>query len=621
MPSNNIFNRLSTLFFKPERNKPRLTLKERFSALKNIPRFFKLIWETSPSLTIWNIVLRVIKSLFAPAILFVGKLIIDEVVTAVQNKNSDLSDLWLWIGVELGLVIISDGLTRLLSLTDSLLGDLFSNHTSIKIMEHAATLDLDQFEDSNFYDKLERARQQTLSRSILMSQILTQFQDIITVLFLSVVLIAFNPWLIVLLAIAVIPAFVGESHFNEQSYSMVRAWTPERRELDYFRYIGASDETAKEVKSFGLSGFLIDRFKTLSDKFYKQNKELSSKRALWGTILASIGTVGYYGAYVFIILRTINGQLSLGDLTFYSGSFNRLKALLEGIFLRFSTIAQNSLYLKDLFDFFEIKSKIKTKENYYPFPNPIKKGFYFENVSFKYENASKYAVRNVTFHLRAGEKLALVGENGAGKTTLTKLLARLYEPTEGSILLDGVDIRDYDPIILRENIGVIFQDYVKFQFTASNNIAVGRIEKKEDHDKIISSAVQSLADPVISRLPKQYDQMIGKRFAEGVDLSGGEWQKLALARAYMRDAQVMILDEPTAALDARAEHEVFLRFAELTRSKTSVLISHRFSTVRMADRILVLENGFMEEIGSHEELLMKNGKYASLFKLQAKGYA
>jgi ATP-binding cassette, subfamily B, bacterial len=620
MPSNNIFNKLSALFFKPERNKPRLTLKERFSALKNIPRFFTLIWETSPSLTIWNIVLRVIKSMFAPAILYVGKLIIDQVVTAVQHKDSNLYNLWLWIGVELGLVIISDGLTRLLSLTDSLLGDLFSNHTSVKIMEHAATLDLDQFEDSNFYDKLERARQQTLSRSILMSQILTQFQDIITVLFLSAVLIAFNPWLIVLLAIAVIPAFVGESHFNEQSYSMVRTWTPERRELDYFRYIGASDETAKEVKSFGLSGFLIDRFKTLSDKFYKQNKELSSKRALWGTILASIGTVGYYGAYVFIILRTISGQLSLGDLTFYSGSFNRLKALLEGIFLRFSSIAQNSLYLKDLFDFFEIKSKIKVKDNYQPFPNPIKKGFYFENVSFKYENSSKYAVRNVTFHLRAGEKLALVGENGAGKTTLTKLLARLYEPTEGRILLDDVDIREYDPVILRENTGVIFQDYVKFQFTASNNIAVGRIDNKEDQNKIVYSAIQSLADPVISKLPKQYDQMIGKRFADGVDLSGGEWQKLALARAYMRDAQVMILDEPTAALDARAEHEVFLRFAELTRGKTSVLISHRFSTVRMADRILVLENGFMEEIGSHEELLLKNGKYASLFKLQAKGY-
>jgi ATP-binding cassette, subfamily B, bacterial len=621
MSSNNIFNRLSALFFNPQRNKPRLTLKERFSALKNIPTFFKLIWETSPSLTIWNIVLRIIKSLFAPAILFVGKLIIDQVVIAVQHRNSNLQDLWLWIGVELGLVIVSDGLTRLLSLTDSLLGDLFSNHTSVKIMEHAASLDLDQFEDSNFYDKLERARQQTLSRSILMSQVLTQFQDVITVLFLSVVLIAFNPWLIVLLAIAVIPAFVGESHFNEQNYSMVRAWTPERRELDYFRYIGASDETAKEVKSFGLSGFLIDRFKTLSDKFYKQNRELSSKRALWGTILASIGTVGYYGAYVFIILKTINGQLSLGDLTFYSGSFNRLKTLLEGIFLRFSSIAQNSLYLKDLFEFFEIKSKILPKESYKPFPNPIKNGFHFENVSFKYENSSKYAIKNVSFHLRAGEKLALVGENGAGKTTLTKLLARLYEPTEGRILLDGVDIRDYDPVVLRENIGVIFQDYVKFQFTASNNIAVGRIERKEDHDKIISSAVQSLADPVISRLPKQYDQMIGKRFAEGVDLSGGEWQKLALARAYMRDAQVMILDEPTAALDARAEHEVFLRFAELTRGKTSVLISHRFSTVRMADRILVLENGMMEEIGSHEELLMKNGKYASLFKLQAKGYA
>ncbi|HYG41022.1 MAG TPA: ABC transporter ATP-binding protein [Cytophagales bacterium] len=620
MPIQSVIDNLLNLFSRNERNKPKLSLKERFHALKNIPRFFRLIWETNKTLTIGNITLRIVKSLFAPAILYIGKLIIDEIVEAREISNPDLSMLWIWIGVEIGLIVLSDVLTRLLTLSDSLLGDVFANNTSVKIMAHASTLDLDQFEDSKFYDKLERARQQTLGRSILMSQVLSQFQDLITVFFLGAVLIAFNPWLILLLIIAVIPAFLVESHFNEKTYSMTRSWTPERRELDYLRYIGASDETAKEVKSFGLSDFLISRFKELSNKFYLENKKIAIKRATWGSILATIGTIGYYGAYVFIILRTIQGQLTLGDLTFYSGSLSRLRGLMEGIFLRFSSIAQSALYLKDLFDFFEIRSKNELRDSYISFPAPIQKGFVFENVSFKYLDSNKYALRGVSFTLNAGEKLALVGENGAGKTTLTKLITRLYEPTEGRILLDGKDLRLYNPEQLRKNIGVIFQDYIKFQFTASNNIAVGNIDDKENRTKIVTSANKSLADQVISKLPKQYDQMIGKRFAEGVDLSGGEWQKLALARAYMRDAQVMILDEPTAALDAKAENEVFIRFSEITKGKTAILISHRFSTVRMADRILVLENGEMAEMGSHEELLALKGKYHTLFNLQAKGY-
>lgn len=620
MPIRSVIDNLLNLFASQERNKPKLSLKERFQALKNIPKFFTLIWETNKLLTVGNIALRILKSLFSPIILYVAKLIIDEIVKAREMDNPDLSDLWLWVIIEIVLVVLSDVLSRLLVLSDSLLGDLFANHTSVKIMAHAGTLDLDQFEDARFYDKLERARQQTLGRSILMSQVLTQFQDLITVLFLGAVLFSFNPWLILLLIIAVIPAFLGESHFNEKSYSMTRSWTPERRELDYLRYIGASDETAKEVKSFGLSDFLIKRFKELSTKFYLENKRLATKRAAWGSILATIGTIGYYGAYVFIIFRTIQGNITLGDLTFYSGSLNKLRGLMEGIFLRFSTIAQSALYLKDLFDFFDIKSKVDYKDNYIPFPPSLKEGFTFENVSFKYSESNRYALRGVSFNLKAGEKLALVGENGAGKTTLTKLMTRLYEPTEGRILLEGRDLRLYDPEELRKNIGVIFQDFIKFQFTASNNIAVGNIRDKENRPKIVTSANKSLADLVISKLPKQYDQMIGKRFAEGVDLSGGEWQKLALARAYMRDAQVMILDEPTAALDAKAENEVFLRFSEITKGKTAVLISHRFSTVRMADRILVLENGEMVELGSHEELLKLKGRYFTLFNLQAKGY-
>jgi ATP-binding cassette subfamily B protein len=487
-------------------------------------------------------------------------------------------------------------------------------------MNHAATLDLDQFEDAAFYDKLERARRQTLSRTVLMTQVLGQAQDIITMAFLSVGLIAFNPWLILLLVVAVIPAFLGESHFNERSYSLVHGWTPERRELDYLRTTGASDDTAKEVKIFGLSGFLTDRFKQLSDQFYNANKKLVLRRAAWGSLFATLGSAGYYGAYVYIIYKTVTGHLTLGDLTFLSGSFMRLRGLLESILNRFSSIAEGALYLQDFFEFFELQPRIIPPQNVRTFPKPIKQGFTFDNVGFKYRNAEKWAIRNLNFTLKVGEKLALVGENGAGKTTLVKLLSRLYDPTEGKILLDGYDLREYDPLELRKEIGVIFQDFVRFQLSAGNNIAIGRIEEKENQERIETSAGLSLADSVIKKLPEGYDQIIGRRFAKGVDLSGGEWQKIALGRAYMRDAQLLILDEPTAALDARAEHEVFQRFAELTKGKTAVLISHRFSTVRMADRILVIENGQFVEIGSHEELLKKGGRYAELFQLQAAGY-
>jgi ATP-binding cassette subfamily B protein len=450
--------------------------------------------------------------------------------------------------------------------------------------------------------------------------VLGQAQDVVTMGFLAVGLVAFNPWLILLLLVAVIPAFLGESHFNEKSYSLVHGWTPERRELDYLRYTGASDETAKEVKIFGLSGFLTDRYRYLSDKFYLANKSLSIRRASWGSVFAAIGSAGYYSAYVFIIWQTITGGITLGSLTFLAGSFRQLRVLMEGILTRFSSVSQGALYLRDLFDFFEIKPRIHSAIKPRPFPRPVKQGFVFENVGFKYSNSDKWANRHLSFTLHAGEKLALVGENGAGKTTLVKLLARLYDPTEGRILLDGYDLREYDLSELRQEIGVIFQDFVRFQMTASSNIAVGKIDQKENQPRIEHSAHQSLADTVIERLPGKYDQILGRRFAKGVELSGGEWQKVALGRAYMRDAQVLILDEPTAALDARAEYEVFQRFADLTKGKSAVLISHRFSTVRMADRILVLENGELLEIGSHEKLLARNGRYAELFRLQARGY-
>lgn len=601
--------------------KPPISFKQRLSALRNLPRFFKLVWHTSPSLTVANIVLRIAKSSIPVAILYVGKLIVDQIVLLNYGKVAVPHNyLWKLVAIEFALAIFSDMLNRAISLMDSLLGDLFSNHTSIKIIEHAATLDLDQFEDSAFYDKMERARQQTIGRTILLSQVLSQLQDFITIGFLAAGLLLFNPWLIVLLLVAVIPAFLGEAYFNDQSYALNRRQTPERRELDYFRFLGASDETAKEVKIFNLSGFIAARFRTLSVQFYKANRILLLRRSVWGSLFSVIGSVGYYLAYAFIIFKAINGKITVGSLTFLAGSFRQLRSLLEGILNRFTSVSQGAIYLNDFFEFFEIKPQILPLDNPRIFPNPIRQGFVFENVGYRYRNSDKWANRHLNFTLHAGEKLALVGENGAGKTTLVKLLARLYEPTEGRILLDGYDLREYDVHELRGQIGIIFQDYLRYQMSVAQNIAAGKITETDNRGLIKFSAEQSLANLFIDKFATNYDQHLGRRFNEGIELSGGEWQKVALARAYMRSAQLIILDEPTAALDARAEYEVFQRFAGLTQGKTSVLISHRFSTVRMANRILVLDKGELLEIGSHEELLQQKGKYAELFYLQAKGY-
>ncbi len=601
--------------------KEKANLREQFKALRDIPRFLRMVYATSPAMTISNIILRIIKAAIPLAMLYVGKEIIDEVIALMPNgEGGNMQYLWIMVGLELGLAVISDVINRGTTLLDSLLGDLFSNDISAKLIRHAATMDLYQFEDADFYDKLERARRQTVGRTILMSQVLAQFQDLITIGFLAVGLIAFNPWLILLLIVAVIPSFLGESHFNHRTYSLTRNWTPQRRELDYLRYIGASDVTAKEIKTFGLADFIAGRFEEVSDKYYHANKKLIIKRSLWGTALSSIGSLAYYGAYVFIVIQTVSGAITVGTLTFLAGSFSRMRSMLQAMMKRFTQIADGAMYLQDLFDFFEIEPDIKSPKNPVSVPSHIEHGFTFENVGFQYPGSEKWALRGVSFHLKAGEKMALVGENGAGKTTLVKLLARLYEPTEGRILMDGVDLRDYDLAELRATIGIIFQDYVRFQMKALENIAVGQIDHVEEINYIEDAAQKSLAAPVVEDLPEQYEQMLGKRFAGGVELSGGQWQKVALARAYMRDAQLLILDEPTAALDARAEHEVFVRFAELIAGKTAVLISHRFSTVRMADRILFLENGQMKELGSHEELLEQDGQYAELFNLQAAGY-
>jgi ATP-binding cassette subfamily B protein len=607
------------------------TLRERFGALRNLPPFLKLIWQTSPGLTVADLLLRLVRALLPVITLFIGKLIIDEVVRLAQAPGnpvglrewlaSGLLDHlgWLLAG-ELGLAVLSDLLGRSVSLVDSLLGEKLTNITSVRLMEHAATLDLEDFEDSELQDRLERARRQTTGRMTLMSQLFGQAQDVVTIVSFAAGLVVYAPWLIALLILALVPAFLGEAHFNAQSYSLNYHRTPERRELDYVRQTGASVETAKEVKIFGLNAFLIERYRVLSSAMYQENRKLAARRAGWGGLLTALGTLGYYVAYAYIAWRTLQGAFSIGDLTFLAGSFRRLRTLLEGLLIGFSQVAGQALYLDDLFSFFEIEPEIVSPDPPRPFPVPIRQGFVFEDVGFRYPGAGRWAVRHLSFTLHAGEVLALVGENGAGKTTLVKLLARLYDPDEGRILLDGHDLREYDLEALRANIGVIFQDFVRYHLTAAENIAVGRIEARGDRARIVAAAERSLADEVIRKLPNGYDQIVGKRFRTGVDLSGGEWQKIAIARAYMRDAQLLILDEPTAALDARAEFEIFQRFKELSQEKTAVLISHRFSSVRMADRILVLAEGQIEAMGTHEELLAQGGRYAELFELQATGY-
>ena len=571
--------------------------------------------------------LRVTRAFVPVATFWVGKLILDSVI-AVRDGRADMATLWRYVAIELAIVVTGEILARASSLIESLLSDLFSNRMSVRLMEHASTLDLAQFEDPTFYDHLERARRQTVGRIALLTQLVSMTQEAITLLTIGGVLIAYSPWMLLLLVAAVLPSFLGETHFAALGYSLLFRWTPERRQLDYLRAVGASDVTAKEVQMFGLAPWLIERYRGLADRFYAENKKLSLRRGAVSAVLSIFGTVGYYAAYVIIILRAVKGEITPGTLIFLSASFARGRDTIQGILMSASSVYEQALYLRDLFIFLEMKPTIFSSPDAIDVPKPIQQGFVFEDVGFRYPGSERWAIRHVSMTLRPGERVALVGENGAGKTTITKLIARLYEPTEGRITLDGIDLREYDLASLRHAIGVIFQDFVRYDMRFDENIGVGKIESvraalesgAETPDSIELAARNSLAASLLPRFPNGYQQMLGRRFDEGVNLSGGEWQKIALARAYLRDAQVLILDEPTAALDARAEYEVFVRFSELVSGRMAILISHRFSTVRMADRIIVLRGGQVVESGTHEELLANNGLYEELFRMQAAGY-
>lgn len=611
-----------SIFYKPRNRRGEVLppVRERLAAFKQIPPFLRMVWNTKPSYGVGILLVRLANAFTPVAMLWVGKLIIDTVVENIGSASPDWGLLVQLVLLELGIALLSDVLGRLSGLLESLLGDLFSNEMSVRLMRHAATLDLQHFEDPDFFDKMQRARRQTMGRVALMSQVLTMGQQGVTLISLLAALVAFNGWLLLILVVAIIPSFLGETAYAGIAYSFMFQWTQQRRELDYYRWVASEVRPAKEIKLFGLSDHFIGRYAELADDYVNENRRVATHRATTGAVLTAFSTLAYYGAVGVIIQQTVVGVITIGTLTFLMGSFQRSRSLLGNILGSIAQSYEAGLHLKDLFDFLEVKPNIVNRPGALTMPMPIAQGFRFEDVGFRYPDAEAWAVRHVSFDLGPGERVALVGENGAGKTTLVKLLTRLYDPTEGRILLDGVDLREYDIESLRRAVGVIFQDYFRYDLRAGENIAVGWIDAQDDDDRIVASAEKSLAADVIAGLDDAYDQMLGRRFEGGADLSGGEWQKIALGRAYMRDAQVLVLDEPTAALDARAEYEVFERFSELTTGKIAVLISHRFSTVRMADRILVLKGGRVIEDGSHETLVALGGLYAELFDLQAEGY-
>ena len=613
-------------------------LRERLRALRYVPPLLKMVWNTHRGYAATIFALRVSRAFIPVATLWVGKLIIDGTIGAAQGRVPARHVLS-FVALEFGIVALGEALSRA-GVIESILGELFSNKMSVQLMEHAALLDLQQFEDPTFYDQMERARRGTSNRVMMFIQTLGLLEGMITLVSLSAALLLQSPWLVILLAIAVIPGFVGETHFASLNYAIQNRWTAQRRELDYLRYVAASNETAKEVQLFGLASWLIQRFRVLSDEFYEVAKKMAFRRASVTLGLSLIASIGYYVAAVIMILRAIAGTITIGTLTFLTASFQRCRSAMQGLLSGIGQIYEQTLYLNDYFEFLGTQPTITSVPNAMHVPRPLRDGFVFEDVGFRYPGSDRWALRHVSFTLRPGERIALVGENGAGKTTITKLLARLYDPTEGRILLDGLDLRQYDLLDVRRAIGVIFQDFVRYDLRLEENIGVGEIEEVRAHfdanwagadttkvledvpppATVVVAAEKSLASALLPRLPAGYRQMLGRRFESGVNLSGGEWQKVALARAYMRDAQVLILDEPTAALDARAEYDVFLRFNELMAGRMAVVISHRFSTVRMADRIIVLKEGTVVEDGSHDTLVSRGGLYAELFEMQAKGY-
>lgn len=596
------------------------TRKNQLRALKNIPHLGALLWDAGSGLLIAELVCRVLIGLLPIAGLWVGKLIIDSVVSAIRHPGSDSSLLWFLLALEFAIGALAAMLGRAIEYWDGRVADQFVKHCGLLVMKHASTLDLQSFEDPTFYDQLERARCQSTDRIGILKALGEALQQAITLLSLAVGVMLFSPLMFALIILAVVPAFLSESYFASLTYSLAYSQVPLRREMDYLRDLGTKKESAKELKLFKLGDFLYERFSQINDELIGRNRNLAKRRMRSGALFLVLGSLGYYGVYAALLFRTIHGGLTLGELTFLAGALAGCSRQVQAVFSSFTDIAHQALFLTDLFALFAVQPKIRNAVNAIPAPRAIRDGFEFRKVSFAYPGSDRLILKDVNLRIGTGERIAVVGENGQGKSTLVKLIPRLYEPTSGKVLLDGIDLREYDIDSLRREIGVIFQDFVHYDMTARENITLGRIECARDQFRLHEAARKSGAHKIIDSFPHGFDQMLGKRFEDGTDLSGGEWQKFALARAYLRDAEILILDEPTAALDALAEYEVFSRFAELTKGKIAILISHRLSTVRMADRIVVLKDGEIHEEGTHHQLIANGGRYASMFELQAASY-
>jgi ATP-binding cassette subfamily B protein len=604
-------------------------------SLAYVPAFVRLAWQAGPGYTVVIVGARLARALVPIAAVWVAKVILDHVIGSTRDHVA-WTPLWWYVALEMALVIAGEMLARVSAMAESLLGDCLTDDVSVRLMEHAAALDLEDFEDPVAHDHVERAVRQLNERVGPLSQLLTFAQDLVTLTGFSAVVVTHSLGLGLLLVIGVVPIFVGETYFSLLDYRFEFRNTQRRRLLAYLRSVAAGDGTAKEVRTLDLGPWLANRYRRGAEELRDQRAALAYRKNAVALVLSLGGVTGYYVAYVLVLLSALRGEISVGQLAMLAASFSRTRDLVQRVLLAAGEIQQKSLRLRDLFAFFEMRPRIDAGGGR-PVRSPIREGLVFDDVSFRYAGSDRWALRHVSFHIDAGECVALVGENGAGKSTVVKLLARLYEPTEGRILLDGCDLREYDISSLRRSIAILFQDFVHYRFRFDENIGVGAVHHLEveawgeTSDGVAAQAVppdirraseQSLASAITARLPDGYRQVLGRFFSGGVDLSGGEWQRVALARAYMRveSADVVVLDEPTAALDARTDALMFERFRGLARNRTSILISHRFSTVRSADRIIVLVGGGISEVGTHTELMAGHSLYAELFDLQAAGY-
>ncbi|MBF8255896.1 MAG: ABC transporter related [Anaerolineales bacterium] len=593
-------------------------------AAHNIRRAFGLVWEAHHTGTLLMALWTIIGGLLPLAQAYIAKLIVDGVVNSLRAEASPMEGLRVvapFLLAEFVLVVLQAGVAQARSLTEHILHSRLNLTINTRIIRKSLDLDLAYFENAEYYDKLQNARREADWRGLqIMNGGFYLIQNLLTLASFAVVLFGFNAWLALLLFVATVPAFIAQSNYADLNFRVISWRAPEARKLNYLEYLLTDYDAVKEVKLFALGEPLLGRYATLFWTFLREDQSIAQRRSLASLGWGLLATLTYYGAYFWIVLQTLEADITLGDMTLYLMIFRNSQNTFESIFWGLSEMYENGLFMSNLFAFLELEPRIRATPTPMPPPSSDQRGVEFRGVSFRYEGHDDWALRDVNLTIGPGEKIALVGPNGAGKTTLIKLLARLYDPTEGQILFNGVDLRDLDPGELRRRIGVIFQDFVHYHLAASENIGFGQIEALGDRPRIEASAVKSGAHPVITALPEGYETILGRWFAKGRDLSGGEWQKIALGRAFMRSCDILVLDEPTAALDAENEYQVFQQFRQLTEEKMAILISHRFSTVRMADRIYVLDDGQLREQGTHEELLARDGIYARLFTLQAQSY-